>query len=184
MQLPDGHDSSAQINDARVAPLLSAALCLTSVGPPPVISFFLPPFPCYHVSSTHLSSLVHVALLSSHHPLISCHTSRSFPHQFLTRRRACFSRLPPHLPGCLPPWIILLSSLSVITPTSLHSFHAFPDATTPTIHHVLCAGPHVRPPDYSVVPGGSARSLPYTEMLSWPGRYQSQEAVNEAVDGG
>jgi hypothetical protein len=36
----------------------------------------------------------------------------------------------------------------------------------------------------SVIPGGSARSLPYPEMLSWLGRSQSQEAVIEAVGGG
>jgi hypothetical protein len=55
---------------------------------------------------------------------------------------------------------------------------------TPTIHHVLRAGLHARPSSYSVVPGGSARSLPYPEMLSWLDRSQSQEAVIEAVGGG
>jgi hypothetical protein len=36
----------------------------------------------------------------------------------------------------------------------------------------------------SVIPCGSARSLPYPKVLSWPGRPQSQEAVIEAVGGG
>ena len=87
MQLPDGQDRSAQINDARVVPLLSAALRLTSVGPPPVILFSLPPFPCCRVSSTHLSSVVLVALLSPtiHSFPATCPTP--FPHPFLTQRR-------------------------------------------------------------------------------------------------
>ena len=51
---------------------------------------------------------------------------------------------------------------------------------TPTIHHVL----HAHPSSHSVVPGGSVRSLPYPEMLSWFDRSQSQEAVIEAVEGG
>ena len=80
----------------------------------------------------------------------------------------------PHLPGCLPPWVILchalLSSLSLLA--------------TPTIHHVLRVGPHAYPSRYSVIPGGNARSLPYLEMLSWSSRSQSQEAVIAAVGGG
>jgi hypothetical protein len=120
MQLPDGHDRGAQINGARAVPPFSAALCLTSVGPPPVISSFLPPFPYCRVSSIHPSSLVRVALPSSHHPLITCHASRSFPHQPLTRRRVRFSRLPP------PLGVFRHGSSSVTPLTSRHSFHAPP----------------------------------------------------------
>jgi hypothetical protein len=174
VQLPDGQDRSAQINGARVVPLPSAALCLTSVGPPPVVLFYLPPFPCCRVSSTHLSLVVLVALLSpithsslATHPLLS--TSVSHP------KASPFLLSSSHLPGCLLPRIIPyfppLSSLSLLT-------------ITPTIHHILCDGPHVRPSSHSVVPSGSARSIPYLEMLSWLGRYQSQEAVIEAVGGG
>jgi hypothetical protein len=49
---------------------------------------------------------------------------------------------------------------------------------------ILRAGLHAYPSSYSVIPGGSARSLPYPEVLSWLGRSQSQEAVIEAVEGG
>jgi hypothetical protein len=95
VQLPDGQDRSAQINGARAAPLLSAARCLTSVGPPPVISFFLPPFPCCRVSSTYLSSLVRVLSFLS--------TIRSFPAtrpvsfhiSFSPEGESIFSRLHP-----------------------------------------------------------------------------------------
>ena len=57
-------------------------------------------------------------------------------------------------------------------------------AITPTIHHDLRAGPHVRPSSHSVELDGGTRDLPYPEMLSWPGRFQSQEAVIEVVEGG
>jgi hypothetical protein len=49
---------------------------------------------------------------------------------------------------------------------------------------VLRAGPHARLSRYPVIPGGSARSHPNPEMLSWQGHYQSQEAVIKAVEGG
>jgi hypothetical protein len=106
MQLPDGHDRGAQINGARAVPPFSAALCLTSVGPPPVISSFLPPFPCCRVSSIHPSSLVRVVLTffspSTHYlprvPFLS--TSASHP------KASSFLPSSPST-GCLPPWIIL-----------------------------------------------------------------------------
>jgi hypothetical protein len=183
VQLPDGQDRSARINGARVAPFLSAASCLTSVGPPPVISFFLPPFPCCRVSSTHLSSVALVALLS--HTIRSLPATRPapFPHPFLTQRRVRSLIFPPStwVPSAM---VHPLSPLSVITLTPRRSFHVLPVAITPTIHHVLRAGPHVRLSRYPVIPGGSARSHPDPEVLSWLGRYQSQEAVIEAVEGG
>jgi hypothetical protein len=105
VQLPDGQDRSAQINGARVVPLLSTALCLTSVDPPPVVLFSLPPFPCCRVSSIHLSLVVLVALLSPP----STHFLPRVPLPFHIR----FSPkgefvLPssPHQPRCPPPWFI------------------------------------------------------------------------------
>jgi hypothetical protein len=97
------------------------------MGPPPVISSFPPPFPFYRVSSIHPSSSIRMAFSSSHHPLIACHASRSFPHQSLTRKRDRFSSFP-HPPGCPPPWIILFRpSLSTIvllaTPFTLPRRH-------------------------------------------------------------
>ena len=144
------------------------------MGPPSVISFSHPPFPCCRVSSVRLSSLARVALLSSRHPLIPCHASRSFPHQFLTPRWACLSRFPS----------IYLVAFHHGASFCHPSLSSLPLPATPTIHHDFRAGPHVSPSSYSVVPDGSARSLPYPEMLSWPGRSQSQEAVIEEVEGG
>jgi hypothetical protein len=101
----------------------------------------LPTFPCCHMSLIHPSSLVQVASLSVHHPLIACHASPSFH-------------------------ISLSPEGKAVSPVF-----------TPIIRHVPRAGPWVRPSNYSVSPGGSTRSLPYPEELSWTGRYQSQEAV-------
>jgi hypothetical protein len=128
----NGHDRSALINGARAAPLLSTALCLTSVGPPPVTSLsFYPPSP---VAICHLSI---PPLWLAWPPLLSSPTHRLpripfFPHQSLTRRRVRFSCLHPiylvfpfHGSSPISP---LLSSLSLL-------------AITPTIHHVLRAGP-------------------------------------------
>jgi hypothetical protein len=52
------------------------------------------------------------------------------------------------------------------------------------MHGVLHAGLHACPSRYSVVPGGSVRSLPHPEKLSWLSRSRSQEVVIEAVGGG
>jgi hypothetical protein len=114
MQLSDGHDRGAQINGACAAPPSSTARCLASVGPPPIISSSLPLFPCFRVSSIHLSSLVRVVLPSSHHPLVPCHVFRSFIRQPLTRRQVHYIpssslHVPPrrhhsyHTP-CPPRW--------------------------------------------------------------------------------
>jgi hypothetical protein len=54
----------------------------------------------------------------------------------------------------------------------------------PVMHLILRAGLHTCPSSYSVIPGGSTRSRPDPEVLSWLGRSQSQEAVIEAVGGG
>jgi hypothetical protein len=51
---------------------------------------------------------------------------------------------------------------------------------TPLPNPTFRVGLHTRPSSYSVIPGGSARSLPYPKVLSWPGHSQSQEAVIEA----
>jgi hypothetical protein len=115
VQLPDGHDRSAQINGARAAPLLSAALCLTSVGPPPVISLLLPPFPCCRVSSIHPLLSGRVASPSFHHPLIPAthpvlSTSVSHP------KASPFLPSSSHLPDCLP-----FHESSPVTPLCHHS---------------------------------------------------------------
>jgi hypothetical protein len=125
VQLPDGQDRSAQINGARVVPLLSAALCLTSVGPPPVILFSLPPFPCCRVSSTHLSSVVLVALLSPTIHSFPAACPAPFPHPFLTQRRV---RSPVFSPST---WM----SSAMVHPLS-------PSLSSPS----LLATPSTRPP--------------------------------------
>jgi hypothetical protein len=184
VQLPDGQDRSAQINGARVVPLLSAALCLTSVGPPPIVLFSLPPFPCCRVSSTHLSSVVLVALLSPTIHSFPAACPAPFPHPFLTQRRVRFPVFSPSTwmsSAMVHPLSPSLSSPSLLATPSTRPP---PDAITPTMHHVLRAGPYVRLSRYPVIPGGSARSHPDPEVLSCLGHYQSQEAVMEAVEGG
>jgi hypothetical protein len=183
VQLPDSQDRRAQINGARAVPLLSAALCLTRVGPPPVTSFFLPPFPCCHVSFTHLLLGSPRGSPFSHYPLISCRVYRVLSPSVYHSKAGSFPRLLPvyldvirHGPSLVP--------LSAITLTPRHPFHTLPDAITPTMHHVSRAGPYVCLSGYPVVPGGSARSHPNPKALSWLGHYQSQEAVIEAVEGG
>ena len=59
VQLSDGQNRSTQINGARVALPLLAIRCLTSVGPPPVISFFFclsPAAMCHPLTSPQWSS--------------------------------------------------------------------------------------------------------------------------------
>jgi hypothetical protein len=131
VQLLDGQDRSAQINDARVVPLLSAALCLTSVGPPLVILFSLPPFPCCRVSSIHLSSVVLVALLSPTIHSFPAACPAPFPHPFLTQRRF-------HSPVFSPStWM----SSAMVHPLS-------PSLSSPS----LLATPSTRPPMPSHLP--------------------------------
>jgi hypothetical protein len=88
----------------------------------------------------------------------------------------------PHLPGCLPPWIISQSPLSSLTFSPLLPCAPFMPSLLPCT--ILHAGLLICSSRYSVIPGGSARSHPDPEVLSWLGRYQSQEAVIEAVGGG
>jgi hypothetical protein len=181
MQLPDGHDRGAQINGARAAPPFSAALCLTSVGPSPVMSSPLPPFPCCRVSSIHLPSLVHVVFPSSHHPLVTCHVSRAPFHVSLSPEgEFIISRLPPfHLmSSAMNRPLSSFSHLVIFLVLLIRRHHI------PVMRLILRAGLHACPSSYSVIPGGSARSLPYPKVLSWPGRPRSQEAVIEAVGGG
>jgi hypothetical protein len=97
--------------------------------------------------------------------------------------------ITPHLPP-LPPGLFHHGS----SPLSLSlCITRLPRLSTcnPRCHHFYHTPPcplrlafMSRPSSYSVVPGGSVRSLPYPEVLSWPGRSQSQEAVIEAVEGG
>jgi hypothetical protein len=90
VHLSDGQDRSAQINDARAVPLLSAALCLTRVGPPPVLysSFHLSPAAMCH--SPTFSSVVLVALPSPTIHSLPAACTASFPHPFTTQRRVHF----------------------------------------------------------------------------------------------
>jgi hypothetical protein len=104
----------------------------------------------------------------SHHPLISCRVYRALSTSVHHPKANSFSRL-------LPIYLNVFHHDS--SPDSLY-------AITPTRPHVLRAGPHVRLSRYPVIPGGSARSHPNPEVLSWLGHYQSQEAVIEVVEGG
>jgi hypothetical protein len=110
----NGHDRSAQINDARAVPLLSAALCLTRVGPPPITLFLLPPFPCSHVSSTHLS------LWSSQLSFLppSTHFLPRVPRPFhicSSPKGEFIFPSSPHLLECFPPRFIPCFSLCHFT---------------------------------------------------------------------
>jgi hypothetical protein len=132
MQLPDDHDRGAQINGACAAPPFSAVRCLTSVGPPPIISSSLPPFPCCRVSSIHpLSwSAWSYLLLTTHSFLATCpapfHVSLSpkgefIPSVILLSSRHIFHALiarhhhprhvphPPRWPPCLSPQSVCYS---------------------------------------------------------------------------
>jgi hypothetical protein len=93
MQLTDGHDRGAQINDARAAPPFSAARCLTSVGLPPVISSSLPPFPCCRVSSIHLLLFGPCGLISFSPP------TRSLPRVPLLSTSASHLKANSFLPS-------------------------------------------------------------------------------------
>jgi hypothetical protein len=139
------------------------------------ITFRPPTFPCCHMSLIHPSSLTHVASPSVHHPLIACHASLSF-HIRLSPEGESVS--PVFVPST---WLSLSTDHPLFSPF-LSSLSLL--VINPTTHCVLCDGPHTRPSGHSVVPGGIARSIHYLEMLSWLGRYRSQEAVIEAVGGG
>jgi hypothetical protein len=113
-------------------------------------------------------------------------STRCLPHVPFLSTSASHPKASSFLPSSsLLPDVFRHESSSVILLSFRHSFHALI-----TRHHHSCralilrAGLHAHPSSYSVIPGGSARSLPYPEMLSWPGRSQSQEAVIEAVGGG
>jgi hypothetical protein len=89
----------------------------------------------------------------------------------------------------LPP-SLLISLMTYVIPRHLSRLSSFllrPCGCGPVIpspYPTSRVGLHTRPSSYSVIPGGSTRSLPCPKMLSWPGRLQSQEAVIEAVGGG
>jgi hypothetical protein len=127
------------------------------------------------MSLIHPSSLTHVASPSVHHPLIACHASPSF-HIRLSPEGESVS--PVFVPST---WLSLSTDHPLFSPF-LSSLSLL--VINPTTHRVLRDGPHTRSSGHSVVPGGIARSIHYLEMLSWLGRYRSQEAVIEAVGGG
>jgi len=79
MQLSDGQDRSAQINGARAAPLLSAALCLAKVGPPPVTSLTL-----YPLSLVAMCRLSVPPLWSAWPPFLSITHSSPATHPLLS----------------------------------------------------------------------------------------------------
>jgi hypothetical protein len=180
MQLSDGHDRGAQINGARAAPPFSAALCLTSVGPSSCHVIFPSAFPLLPCVIHPPPLLVRVASPSSHHPLahlatcpVPFHVSLSPEGEFIS---PVFS-------------LHLMSSAMNRPPSSFSHLVTLPRPYNPAppfhvMRLILRAGLHAYPSSYSVIPGGSARSLPYPEVLSWLGRSQSQEAVIEAVGGG
>jgi hypothetical protein len=123
------------------SPALLSCPVLNQCGPSPVMSSPFPPFPCCRVSSIHLPSLVHVVLPSSHHPLVACHVSRSFPRQPLTRRRIHFSRLPP---------FHLMSSAMNHPPSSFSHLVTSSTPSNPTPPFLSCAHPPRWPPCLSL----------------------------------
>jgi hypothetical protein len=133
-------------------------------GPASRHVIFCPPFPCRHVSPCTSLSHLQMAFPSSHRPFITRHVS--FPLHVSLSPEGESSRP-------LPPFLHLMSSIIFLS--SCHFSH---------MRLTLHADLHACPSSYSVIPGGSARSSPYPEVLSWLGRSQSQEAVIEAVGGG
>jgi hypothetical protein len=125
MQLPDGHDRGAQINGARAAPPFSAARCLTSVGPPPVISSSLPPFPCCRVLSLHLLLFGPRGLISFSPP------TRSLPRVPLLSTSASHPKESSFLPSSsLSPDVFRHQSSSTILVMCL-TLRAGPHAHSP-----------------------------------------------------
>jgi hypothetical protein len=119
MYLSDGHDRGAQINGARAAPTFSVARCLTSVGPPPVISSSLLPFPCSRVSSIHL-------LLSSPRGLtFFSPPTHPLPRVPLLSTSASHPLANSFLPSSsLSPDVFRRQLSSIILLSSCHVFHA------------------------------------------------------------
>jgi hypothetical protein len=92
------------------------------------------------------------------------------PRQSLAKSKPIISRLLPPFACCLPPYVFLCRPSH--TSPLLSRPHSF-DAITPVMRPILRAGLHAYSSSHSVIPGGSARSLPRPKMLSWPGRPQS-----------
>jgi hypothetical protein len=119
MQLSNSHDRGARINGARAAPPFSAARCLTSVGPPPIISSFLPPFPCCRVSPIHLL-LPGPCGLTFFSP-----STRPLPRVPLLSTSASHPKVNSFLPSSsFSPDVFRHQSSSVILLSSRHDFHA------------------------------------------------------------
>jgi hypothetical protein len=136
-----------------------------------------PPFCHFILSSTFppLSRVIHSLLLFSRRG-----SPFFLPSAHFLPRVLFLSTLVSHLVSSIfPPstWVPSPMGHPSVTPLCHHSL--FPPLLPSTM-----SSPHVCPSSYSFVPGGSARNIPYPEMLSWLGCYQSQEAVIEAVEGG
>jgi hypothetical protein len=167
MQLPDGHD----FNGARSPALLNCPV-INQCGPYPhhfILPSTFPLLPC----------VIHSPLLFVWSPLFSSstHCLPRVPflfHVSLSPEGESSRLLPPFFsPSDVlrhPPLILSL----------------LPCPYNPAPIHVMClhAGLHTCSSSYSVILGGSARSHPDPEVLSWLGRSQSQEVVIEAVGGG
>jgi hypothetical protein len=119
MHLYNGHDRGARINGARAAPPFSVARCLTSVGPPPIISYFLPPFPCCRVSPIHL-------LLPGPHGLtFFSPPTRPLPRVPLLSMSASHPKVNSFLPySSFSLDVFLHQSSFFILLSSRHNFHA------------------------------------------------------------
>jgi hypothetical protein len=79
VQLSDGQDRSTQINAQSCSPAPLSCPVFNPCGPSSHhFTHPLPAIPCCHVTLICSSSLVRVASLSVHHPLIACHASPSF----------------------------------------------------------------------------------------------------------
>jgi hypothetical protein len=99
--------------------------------------------------------LVHVVLLSSHHPLIACHVSRSFHISLSPRASPLYLISCPsayRLPPCSFPCHLPHTS-SLLIPSHLWRHH-------PIARPILRAGLHADTSGVQAHPGGSARSLP------------------------
>jgi hypothetical protein len=138
-------------------PILLSCSVLNQCGPSPLLCH--PPKPpfCYcHVSSVLLRSLVQVVLSPYHHPLTTCHVSRSLPRQPPTK---CSHYVSSPASSAY----FLLPFVSPVTSLTPHHFmprpHSF-GATTLIVRPILCAGLHAYSSGHSANPGGSMKGRP------------------------
>jgi hypothetical protein len=133
MQLSDGRDRRTRINGAWTIPSFSAALCLASVGPSPVMSSSRTAFPpaiMCHLSSSTLSPRWPFPRLIIHSSLSMC--PAPFHISLSPKSKSIISHLPPFSPVVFHH---VPSSVALLAPR--HFFHALI-----VRRHHSCHAPH------------------------------------------